>query len=270
MKKSVKIILIVLCMLLLALFIGWVLWANTALEKNQFMLTEANLPDEFDGLRIAHVSDLHSAEMGKGNVKLIGMLKEMQPDIIMITGDLMDCRDTETTVALAFAREAVMIAPCYYVTGNHEVRLPADLYSQLMDGLTSAGVTVLMDEAAQLIRGDESITIVGQAWGDADVCTNTDLNGYSILLAHTPEFFDLYAEAGFDLVLSGHNHGGQFRLPFVGGLYTPGQGLFPAYDAGHYTQGNTDLIVSRGIGNSTFPFRFNNRPEVILIELKCT
>ena len=91
----------------------------------------------------------------------------------------------------------------------------------------------------------------------------------SILLSHRPEFFDQYVRADVDLVLSGHAHGGQFRLPFVGGLAAPNQGLFPKYDAGRYTEENTNMIVSRGIGNSIFPFRFNNRPEVILIELKC-
>lgn len=268
MKKSVKILMIAAALILLSVFAIWVLWANTALESNQFTLTESNLPAAFDGFRIAHISDLHSAEMGQGNAKLIGMLKQMQPDMIVITGDMMDCRDTETDVALSFAREAVKIAPCYYVTGNHEVRLPSYLYSQLLDGLSVAGVTVLMDEAVQLTRGEHSITIVGQAWGDADVSMNADVDEYSILLAHTPEFFDLYAEAGYDLVFCGHFHGGQFRIPFLGGLYTPSQGLFPEYDAGHYGKGNTDMIVSRGIGNSTFPLRFNNRPEVILVELK--
>lgn len=269
MKKPIKILLIVLSLAFLAAFLSWVFWANTALECNQYTLTEANLPESFDGLRIAHVSDLHSAEMGQDNEKLIAMLWQTHPDLIVITGDLMDCRDTDTAIALSFARDAAMIAPCYYVTGNHEVRLPADLYAQLLDGLAAAGVTVLMDASIQIFRGEESITITGQAWGDTDVCVKSDSEDYKILLAHTPEFFDLYAEAGFDLVFSGHNHSGQFRLPFVGGLYTPSQGLFPDYDSGHYANGNTDMIVSRGIGNSTFPLRFNNRPEVILVELKC-
>ncbi len=268
MKKPWKILLIVALVLLLCGCIGWVLWANSALECNRFTLTERNLPAEFDGFRVAHISDLHSAEIGQGNAKLIAMLRQMQPDLIVITGDLMDCHDTDPSVALSFAKEAALIAPSFYVTGNHEVRLSSQLYTQLLDGLTAAGVTVLMDNEYLMTRGEESISIVGQAWGGMDVGTISDFDGYRILLTHTPEYFDLYASAGYDLVLSGHYHGGQFRFPFVGGLYVPSQGLFPEYDAGHYAKGNTDMIVSRGIGNSTFPLRFNNRPEVILIVLK--
>ena len=91
---------------------------------------------------------------------------------------------------------------------------------------------------------------------------------YAILLSHRPELFETYAACGVDLVLSGHAHGGQFRLPFIGGLIAPNQGLFPKYDAGLFTDGNTNMIVSRGIGNSIIPIRFNNRPEIVLLELR--
>ena len=93
-------------------------------------------------------------------------------------------------------------------------------------------------------------------------------NTYCVLLSHRPDMLDVYAGADVDLVLSGHMHGGQFRLPFVGGLYAPSQGFFPEYDAGHYSKGVTDMIVSRGLGNSAFPFRINNRPEIVVVELK--
>ena len=96
----------------------------------------------------------------------------------------------------------------------------------------------------------------------------TETDSYTILLSHRPELFSVYAEQEMNLVLSGHAHGGQFRLPLVGGLVAPNQGFFPEYDSGVYTEHGTSMVVSRGIGNSLFPFRFNNRPEVILIELK--
>lgn len=95
-----------------------------------------------------------------------------------------------------------------------------------------------------------------------------DKTTYSILLSHRPELFEVYAKNNIDLILSGHAHGGQFCLPLIGGLLAPNQGLFPKYDSGIYTQENTNMVVSRGIGNRLFPFRFNNCPEVILIELK--
>lgn len=247
----------------------WILWGNSALELNELTVHNEKLPDYFRGFRIAHVSDLHSAQMGQGNEKLISLLRQAQPDIIAITGDLADSRDTDLSIALDFAAEAVKIAPCYYVTGNHEVRLQGQLYSQLMDGLSAAGVTVLSDEEVILSLEGENISVAGHAWGPSDhIGEISDFDGYRILLSHAPEDVDDYAAAGFDLVLSGHAHGGQFRLPFVGGLYAPGQGFFPEYDAGSYQIGDTIMVVSRGIGNSNIPIRINNRPEVILVILE--
>ena len=146
------------------------------------------------------------------------------------------------------------------------------------------GVVVLEDEGVELEQSGEIITLLGvndpsfqtdYLLGDDETLMQgklqelvSDYDGYTVLLSHRPELFEVYAESGADLVLSGHAHGGQFRLPFVGGLIAPNQGFFPQYDAGLYTEENTNMIVSRGIGNSLLPFRINNRPEVILIELR--
>lgn len=268
MKKRKLIMLSVLGILLVSLLI-WAIWENKALELNTITVKESNLPKSFDGFRIAHVSDLHSAEMGQGNEKLLSMLREAKPDIIAITGDLMDRRDKDPAIALSFAAEAAKIAPTYYVTGNHEVRLEESLYIRLMDGLRSAGVIVLEDEERIISRNGEAISIAGHKWGETDkVGDISNFDGYTVLLSHQPEDFSNYVSGGYDLVLSGHVHGGQFRLPYLGGLFTPGQGFFPKYDAGLYSENNTDMIISRGIGNSTFPLRFNNPPEVVLVVLK--
>ena len=268
MKNRKIVILGALGALLLA-FLIWAIWKNKALELNTITVAESNLPESFDGFRIAHVSDLHSAQIGQGNEKLISMLHNANPDIIAITGDLMDRRDADPSIAISFAAEAAKIAPTYYVTGNHEVRLDVDIYNRLLDGLRAAGVIVLEDEEQIIRRNDEAISIVGHKWGDTDKIGDlSDFEGYTILLSHHPEDFANYVAGGYDLVLSGHVHGGQFRLPFVGGLFAPTQGLFPKYDAGLYSEGNTDMIVSRGIGNSTIPLRINNPPEVVLIVLK--
>lgn len=268
MKKPIWMTLIVLGAVFLSLLI-WAICENKALELNTITVDAQGLPESFDGFRIAHVSDLHSTEIGKGNQKLISMLRDAKPDIIAITGDLMDCRDTDPSIAIAFCEEAAKIAPTYYVTGNHEARLEENLYNRLLDGLRSAGVTILEDEEQILTRNGESISVAGHKWGETDAIDNiSDFDGYTILLSHHPEAFDDYVAGAYDLVLCGHVHGGQFRLPFVGGLYAPGQGLFPKYDSGLYSKGNTDMIVSRGIGNSGFPLRFNNPPEVILVILK--
>ena len=267
---------------LLLLLCVWTVWGNTALSVNFLRISSDRLPAAFSGFRIAQVSDLHNAEFGKGNVRLLKALSENAPDIIVITGDFVDSRRTAIDIAVHFAEQAVQIAPVYYVTGNHEARLPQ--YAALRAGLEAAGVTILEDEAVQLSRDGESITLIGLSdpsfargadmFGDASDMVSTKLkdlmegeSGYTILLSHRPELFDSYAACNVDLVFSGHAHGGQFRLPLVGGLIAPNQGLFPKYDAGVFLTDNTHMVVSRGLGNSIIPLRFYNRPEIVIAEL---
>lgn len=280
-KKKRFIMLAVAAAVLVALVI-WIAWGNTALELNTYTVSSAKLPQSFDGYRIAHVSDLHNAEMGKDNEKLLTILRDADPDMIAITGDLIDSRSTNVEIALNFIREAVKIAPCYYVTGNHETRV--NEYDELKSGMEAAGVIVLEDARTEISLEGKTITLIGvndpsyqtdYLFGDSETVMDTKLEElhteddfFTILLSHRPELFDIYADHGMDLILSGHAHGGQFRLPFIGGLVAPNQGLFPEYDAGIYTEGNTNMLVSRGVGNSILPFRINNRPEVILIELQ--
>ena len=266
---------------ILLILIVWTAWGNAALELNTYTISSRGLPDAFDGYRIAQVSDLHNAEFGDRNQRLLEMLREAEPDMIAITGDLIDSRKTNIAVALAFAEEAVKFAPCYYVSGNHEARVSE--YQELKTGLEAAGVTVLDDAQVKIEVSGESITVIGvndpsfhadYLTSDAAVMDrklselSSEDASFTNLLSHRPELFDTYAAHDMDLVLTGHAHGGQFRLPLIGGLIAPNQGLFPKYDDGLYSEGNTNMIVSRGLGNSIIPFRFNNRPEVVLIELK--
>lgn len=274
-RKAVKKRVVILSFIVLFLLsvIGYIAWGNTALELNSYKLSHEDLPEGFSGFRIAHVSDLHNAEIGENNGRLIEILKNATPDIIVITGDLVDSRRTNINVALEFAEQAMRIAPCYYVTGNHESRM--DEYDELKDGLETIGVEVLENECIELEYNGDKITLLGihdplfnvdDAYSLEELMKETC--SFTLLLAHRPEKFEYYADCDVDLVLSGHVHGGQFRLPILGGVYVPNQGFFPKYDAGLYTEENTNMIISRGIGNSAFPFRINNRPEVILIELE--
>ena len=281
LTKKARIVLCVIGTIFFTLFI-WTVWGNTALMTNAVAISSSRIPAAFSGFRIAQVSDLHNAEFGKNNAELLKLLSESRPDIIVITGDLIDANHTDVGIALGFAQESVRIAPTYYVTGNHEAASPQ--YDTLKAGLEEAGVIVLEDEAISLERNGETITLLGL--GDPDFTVKGDMFGetsamvstklrnliddesrYTILLSHRPELFETYTDGGIDLVFSGHAHGGQFRLPFIGGLAAPNQGLFPQYDAGLYTDGGTSMVVSRGIGNSIIPFRFNNRPEIVLVEL---
>ena len=258
---------------ILLVLIIYTVWANKALELNTYTVTSSKLPAAFDGFRIAHISDLHNCEIGKNNTRLLKMLREAKPDIIAITGDLIDSRNTNMAVALNFVTNATEIAPCYYVPGNHESRISE--YPAFREQLEQLGVTVLENENVTITSGQDSITISGlvdPAFPGIDPgAILQDLHNpaqYTVLLSHRPEIFDLYAEKGVDLVLSGHAHGGQVRLPLIGGLYAPAQGPLPKYEDGIHQNGQTSMVVSRGIGNSLFPIRIGNRPEVVLIELK--
>ena len=152
--KKKRTIIIAVAAVLLALAV-WTVWSNTALELNTYTVSSEALPDAFDGYRIAHVSDLHNAEMGDGNEKLLAMLREAELDMIAITGDMIDSRNTDVEVALNFAEKAMQIAPCYYVTGNHEARVSE--YDELKAGLEACGVIILENEREQIEMSGEFI-----------------------------------------------------------------------------------------------------------------
>lgn len=207
-----------LCVLagIFLVLIVWTVWGNTALERNTYTIRSPELPDVFDGYRIAQVSDLHNAEFGDRNQRLLEMLREAEPDMIAITGDLIDSRKANIAVALAFAEEAVKIAPCYYVSGNHEARVSE--YQDLKTGLEAAGVTVLDDAQVKIEVSGESITVIGvndpsfhadYLTSDAAVMDrklselSSEDAGFTILLSHRPELFDTYVAHDMDLVLTG-------------------------------------------------------------------
>lgn len=280
-KKRKGLVIVCVLAVLLAVFVIWTAWGNQALMVNTYRITSSNLPKAFDGFHIAQISDLHNCQMGKNNERLLSMLRAEAPDIIVITGDMIDSRQTDVDIALHLARELVQIAPCYYVSGNHEARVSE--YDSLKAGLIELGVTVLENAKVTIESSGEKMTLAGVVdpsfktdylKGDDTAVMGSILtelldeeDGYTILLSHRPELFEVYAQHTVDLVFSGHAHGGQFRIPFVGGLIAPNQGLFPKYDAGIYEEGNTTMVVSRGVGNSIVPFRINNRPEIVLVEL---
>ena len=281
MKTKKKFIVLAAIVAILILLIIWIAYGNTDLEIYKYNVKSEDIPSEFDNFRIVQISDLHNAEFGENNEKLLLMLKQADADIIAITGDMIDSRNTGVDVAISFAQKAVNIAPVYYVNGNHESRVLGE-YEKLKQGLTDAGVTILENSSADITIGDETISLIGindptfrmelvddtmeQNIAHQLVSVIPDNDNYKVLLAHRPEYFDVYA-GNVDLVLSGHAHGGQFRIPFIGGLVAPGQGFFPEYYEGSHIKENTEMIVSRGIGNSIIPFRINNKPEIIVAEL---
>lgn len=256
------------------------IWGNVTVGVTHTSVSSDRLPKAFDGFRIAVVSDLHNARFGKGNQPIIDLIRQDQPDLIAITGDLVDADRTDIDTAIDLVSALTQIAPCYYVTGNHEAAI-GRLCSAMEEELLRLHVTILHDQVVTIAKDGQSIQLAGledpafAARGGAlqsvalkDALERMEIgDGYCVLLSHRPEAFSVYAEEKLDLVLSGHAHGGQFRLPLIGGLIAPNQGLFPEYDAGVYTRERTTMIVSRGIGSSIIPVRFNNRPEIVAVEL---
>lgn len=251
------------------------IWENHAVRSNTVEVASKKLPAAFDGFTIVQISDLHNARFGKDQEKLVALLKAAQPDLIAITGDLIDKRRPGMQNALRFVERAVAIAPVFYVTGNHEAK--SKEFPLLKEALGRLGVTLLLDRTVSIERGGAQIALAGLSDARFVTADKTKFaavsaeklsaflpkEGFTLLLAHRPELFAVYRAAGADLTLCGHAHGGQFRLPLVGGLIAPNQGLFPKYTAGLYREEGKCMIVSRGLGNSSIPIRLNNRPEVV-------
>lgn len=278
-KKPALLVVFLLIFLILAIL---TIYGNKALTVSEITISDSRIPDGFSGFRIVQISDLHNAEFGSGNQKLLDRIAELSPDIIAITGDLIDSSHTDEPAALEFIKGAAEIAPVCFVTGNHEV-WAGDL-DQFKIELVNAGADVLDDDSRILERNGDKLLLMGlsdtgismgiTSSDDPSSATAKKLNEmsgdgsfFTVLLSHRPELFETYVSCNIDLVLSGHAHGGQFRIPFVGGVYAPDQGFFPKYDSGLYSDSETTMVVSRGLGNSVIPLRILNRPEIILVEL---
>lgn len=241
------------------------------------------IPPNFDGYRIVHLSDLHSKSFGNNQSGLIEKVKALKPDLIVFTGDLVDQKNYEEQASLALMKESAKVAPVYYVTGNHEQH--SGKFGSLEEKLKDlGGVNVMRNTQDRIQSGQDEILILGiddPTMGDASKMetsiTEENIttalqgiekeNSFKILLSHRPELFSLYAQFDMDLIFSGHAHGGQFRIPFIGGVIAPNQGFFPQYTSGKYENNHSSMIVSRGLGNSVIPQRILNRPEIIAVTL---
>ncbi len=265
----------------LIVLVCFCVWQNTSIVLSKSDYINQNIPSDFDGFVIAHISDLHNKKFGEDQIKILN-IQSVSPDIIVITGDLIDRRKYDLDAAMTFIKGAVKFAPVYYVSGNHEAW--SGKFPIIKESLQDAGVNVLDDAVFEISRGSSSIKILGVS--DPDFLTSSYMEGtntarmleslnqwsaddrFKILLSHRPELFDLYCASGMDLIFAGHAHGGQFRLPFVGGLVAPDQGLFPKLTSGSYNQDASTMFVSRGLGNSIVPVRIFNRPEIVVVTLK--
>lgn len=273
---------LILIAVLIVLAILFVFWQNNSLVISEHDYINESLPSDFDGFKIAHISDLHNKSFGKDQIRLLEKLKSTSPDMIVITGDLIDRRKYDLDLAMMFIEGAVDVAPVYYVSGNHEAW--SGEFSLIKESLLSAGVSVLDNEKLKITKGHSWINILGVS--DPDFLTSSYIDGtnisdmskkleewsaeqgFKILLSHRPELLDLYSHNKMDLIFTGHAHGGQFRIPLMGGLVAPDQGLFPEFTSGLHTRDSSTMFISRGLGNSIVPIRIFNRPEIIAVTLK--
>ncbi len=250
-------------------------WDNVRLTVSRYTTEFDKLPESFDGFTIVQVSDLHNQRFGENQSKLISSIKAAKPDMIAITGDLFHTEHRGR--AYRFLEQAAKLAPCYYVSGNHEQRF-ADYFTNIKPKLENLGARVLDDERVTLSRNGECISIIGLSDPSfkrtvppdqltEDKLSRLETEGFTILLSHRPELFHVYARHNVSLALTGHAHGGQIRFR-KRGLFAVHQGWLPKYTEGIVVENNTKMLISRGLGNSTYYPKINNPPELVVAELR--
>ena len=262
------------------------------LEVTKYVVENKKVPKEFDGYNIVQISDLHSKLFGENNKKLIQKIKSLNPDIVVVTGDLIDGENNNYNVALDFMKEISKLYRVYYIIGNHEqkslIKKYKDEYKDYFNKLHQIDFVNLDNNKVEIVKGDSNINLYGltvpyscyKYLFDNQETTSIDIDfleeklgkvdreQFNILLAHTPFYFDEYEKWGADLTLCGHVHGGIVRLPIVGGLLSPDRKFFPKYDLGEYTKNKSTMIVSKGLGGSKVLIRVNCKPEIVNIKLK--
>lgn len=279
---------LIILIAVIILLILFCFWQNNSIVISNTKYRNEKIPKKYHNFKIVQISDLHGHTFGKNQSRLLKKIKDLNPDIILVTGDIIDSRRYKLAPAMMFMRGAVKIAPVYYVSGNHELR--DNRYDIIAKSFVDVGVNVLENEFLDL--GD--ITIIGlmspyynytdgseikcgtksnpvdvvlsEMYQSGEECLSLDC--FKIVLCHHPELIQTYKKYDLDLVFTGHAHGGQIRLPILGGLFAPEQGYFPKYTSGFFVENNTTMYVNRGLGNSSFPIRVFNRPEIVCVELE--
>lgn len=234
----------------------------------QYTIQINNLPKDFENFTILHLTDLHAKEYGYKQDQLLNLINRQSFDMVAITGDFIDKDRPNVEPTLSLVR-GLISKPIFFVPGNHEWWNGFIIKSVLEDH----GVTILENKKFKYAKSNTYIWIVGvdDPYLGRDKL-NEAIEGIAdsqpkVLLAHAPNIFPTATKSDIELVLVGHTHGGQVRLPFIGAVVAPGQGLFPKYDYGQFTAGSTNMIINGGLGESVLPIRFYNRPEIVLVKL---
>lgn len=279
MKRSIKRALLLTCTLLPTAMLLLLTLSGGGLEVTRYEITTDKLTSD---LKIAFLSDLHSREYGEGNGELIRKIRDYQPDLILMGGDMVSYTDRDVSVALELCEALTGVADIYYIYGNHEgilqyasdgAQIPLDRY------LTDRGVKVLYGGVYEIEHTGGTIGLLAKSMHAEDYFespANRDLvedfmerSGFKLVMSHYPDLIhDALKDQEFDLAVAGHYHGGQMIIPGIGGLYHGDAGFFPEYYGGAYQMRYGTLIISRGLGDSTVLPRINNNPELVLIDVR--
>ncbi|SDM74547.1 metallophosphoesterase [Acetanaerobacterium elongatum] len=295
---AVLIVLVVIAAVLIPPFLRM---QNDTLVTELFVIENEKIPAAFDGFTLALVTDLHSKEFGPSNEQLILAIQQANPDAVLVGGDTLKANDKTDSgqVFLSLCKNLTKEYPVYVVYGNHEQRRYdlSNIDFTYQREIEAAGAKVIAGQKVPIIRAGETINLYGlnlpyifymrpreqsllRSFFPSDeryfkvdiqkVLGEPESGEFNILLTHNPIKFAAYADWGADLVLSGHEHGGIIRLPFYGGLLTryASTGDMVRYDAGLFTKGSSQMIVSRGLGSAAVPYRIFNKPELVTVTLK--
>lgn len=267
---------------------GAIYYDNNRLSTSKYKVSSQKLK-AFKGFKILQLSDLHSKNFGRDNNKLLELIDKEKPNIIVMTGDMINSRQGEFSTFISLAKKLVVSYETYFVEGNNETILAPSLRNELITTLKEAGIRVLLNEKVEIYREEEKLNIYG-LWFDIEyykklhsgynkdtyfskedmdkALGECERKEFNILLAHNPLYFESYEEWGADLILSGHIHGGLIRLPGGRGLLSPERKFFPKYSEGRYIKNQSSLIVNRGLGGKILIPRVFNCPEVTIIEFE--
>ena len=279
-NNSQKLAMILSITYAVALLLGLLfLWENDSLTVSEYTLNQ-KIPEAFDGFKIVQVSDLHCHYFGK---RLAAAVHESTPDIIVLTGDLVDRKSGNPETAYQFIRDISGVASIYAVSGNHEKSKVG--FEAHQKKLAALGVVLLENQEVTLCKNGASIGLFGiedpylperQTKEEVEGLVREQINrfhpvyDYNIMLFHRANMMELFDDSQFDLVFSGHLHGGQIRLPWLGGLFSPAGEIFPKHSEGMYVKGKQTYVISRGLGNLTIVPRINNKPELVVVTLQST
>ena len=265
--------------------LGLVYISTNVIKTKKYEVKNSKLPEEFDGLKIAHISDVHSKIFGKDNSGVIDRVIKENPDVVIMSGDIIDKREEDIEKFVSMYKKIYEKYPTYYSIGNHERKLGWKKYKKYLKMLQMCGVHVIINGSEKLIKNDKHIIINALKFREnmqpkvltkekeeefisymRNKLKNLDINEFNILIAHDPENFKMYKQLGVDLVFSGHVHGGLIRFGKIC-LLSPRRTFFPKYSYGKNTEENTTIITSAGMGKATLPIRLFNRPEIVVVTL---